>query len=434
MTNNEKFQIKRRAARRNFWAGLCSTPDLPVKLLGVLLYLAGAVFVLGKQEAIRAYGESIPLMSPVFLAAMRNAVPVYLFAGGVALAVLLIYPFGKRAAKDQLQSIGLANRAGQVPELLRKRRDKAHPNVTIWVFRDQGIPLDTWENHRTAIEAALDVTIVKMTYAPQSKSRVLLHAVPARYDLPAVLPWKDKYLSPDSFVLALGESQMGPVTVNLAHIPHILLGGSTGSGKSVLLKLLLMKAVKKGAVVCIADFKGGVDFPPVWHEKCRMCFEEADLPAMLDMLTAAIKSRKELFKGAGCSNLDTYIKATGDRLPRYIFACDEVAEVLDKTGRSKEDKELLGQIENRLATIARQGRAFGVHLILATQRPDATIIPGQIRNNMDFRVCGRAESVLSQIILDNTSAADQIPKDARGRFILHDGTIFQAYWLDESNI
>ena len=79
-----------------------------------------------------------------------------------------------------------------------------------------------------------------MTYAPQSKSRVLLHAVPARYDLPAVLPWKDKYLSPDSFVLALGESQMGPVTVNLAHIPHILLGGSTGSGKSVLLKLLLM--------------------------------------------------------------------------------------------------------------------------------------------------------------------------------------------------
>lgn len=187
-------------------------------------------------------------------------------------------------------------------------------------------------------------------------------------------------------------------------------------------------------MVCIADFKGGVDFPPVWHEKCRMCFEEADLPAMLDMLTAAIKSRKELFKGAGCSNLDTYIKATGDRLPRYIFACDEVAEVLDKTGRSKEDKELLGQIENRLATIARQGRAFGVHLILATQRPDATIIPGQIRNNMDFRVCGRAESVLSQIILDNTSAADQIPKDARGRFILHDGTIFQAYWLDESNI
>ena len=53
---------------------------------------------------------------------------------------------------------------------------------------------------------------------------------------------------------------------------------------------------------------------------------------------------------------------------------------------------------------------------------------------MDFRVCGRADSVLSSIILDNTDAADLIPKDARGRFLLHDGTIFQAYWFEESDL
>ena len=118
----------------------------------------------------------------------------------------------------------------------------------------------------------------------------------------------------------------------------------------------------------------------------------------------------------------------------FSVASDEVAEVLDKTGRSKEDKELLAQIENRLSTIARLGRAFGIHLILATQRPDANIIPGQIKNNMDFRVCGRADSVLSQIILDNTSAAEQIPKDARGRFITGDGTVFQGYLFNEEQL
>ncbi len=101
---------------------------------------------------------------------------------------------------------------------------------------------------------------------------------------------------------------------------------------------------------------------------------------------------------------------------------------------SKEDKERLGQIENKLSTIARLGRAFGIHLILATQRPDAAVIPGQIKNNLDFRVCGRADSVLSQIILDNTSAAEQIPKDARGRFILQDGTIFQGYLFNEGQL
>ena len=224
------------------------------------------------------------------------------------------------------------------------------------------------------------------------------------------------------------------MTVNLAHIPHILLGGSTGSGKSVLLKLLLMQAMKKGARVYIADFKGGVDFPPLWNRDCRICFEETDLLGLLTDLVAELERRKEIFRTAGCSSIDTYNKSTGESLQRLIFACDEVAEVLDKTGADAERKKLLAQIENRLSTIARQGRAFGIHLILATQRPDASIIPGQIRNNMDFRVCGRADSVLSSIILDNTDAADLIPKDARGRFLLHDGTIFQAYWFEESDL
>ena len=121
-------------------------------------------------------------------------------------------------------------------------------------------------------------------------------------------------------------------------------------------------------------------------------------------------------------------------VPRIIFACDEVAELLDKTGLSKEDKDLISKIENKLAIIARQGRAFGIHLILATQRPDANILPGQIRNNIDFRVCGRADTVLSQIILDNTKAADEIPKHTQGRFITHDGKVFQGYMYDESTI
>ena len=121
-----------------------------------------------------------------------------------------------------------------------------------------------------------------------------------------------------------------------------------------------------------------------------------------------------------------------DNLPG-VFTIAEENIAVQKQVKEKNDerKKLLAQIENKLSTIARQGRAFGIHLILATQRPDATIIPGQIRNNMDFRVCGRADSVLSQIILDSTSAAEQIPKDARGRFITGDGIVFQGYLFDE---
>ena len=433
MTRDDKKKIERRAYWHDLFRQLRSTPDFSLKLFFLALFLVGAMYVATKQAVLREQVKQIELISPILEAAMEHAVTAYLFVGGMALLALLLYPFGRRAAKDQLQCIGLINHTGMPPDLLRKRRDKDNPRVTVWEFRNQSIPLQEWEKKRPAIETALGITIVKLAYA-KGKSRVLVYAVSAGDDLPEVLKWKDSYLSPKSFVLVLGESYTGPVTVNLAHIPHILLGGSTGSGKSVLLKLLLMQALRKGAEVYIADFKGGVDFPKVWHEKCRMCFTEEDLRYTLDQLAAVLEYRKNAFKALGCPNIDAYNETTEQPLPRLIFACDEVAEMLDKTGADNERKKLLSQIESMLSTIARQGRAFGIHLILATQRPDATIIPGQMRNNMDFRVCGRVDSVLSQIILDNTSAAEQIPKDARGRFITGDGTVFQGYLFDEGQL
>ncbi len=261
---------------------------------------------------------------------------------------------------------------------------------------------------------------------------MLLYTVPARTDLPEVINWSDKLLSKEPFMLALGESFTGPVTVDLVKIPHILLGGSTGSGKSVLLKLILMQSVRKGAEVTIADFKGGVDFPSPWHKACRMCFDEISLVQILTELVDEMQHRKQILQASECRNIDEYNKTAVIPMKRHIFACDEIAEVLDKTGLTKVQKETVSQIESKLSMLARQGRAFGIHLILATQRPDAQILSGQIKNNVNCRICGRADSILSQIILDSTAAADQIPKDARGRFLLQDGTVFQAYWFDDT--
>lgn len=386
-----------------------------------------------KQKKMIVFAGSIELISPIFQTLLTHSISSYLVVGGVLLVGFVVYPFGRKAAQDQLQSIGLVNHAGVVPILQRKYFDKANPRISIWEFCNQGILLDIWESKRTAIEAALDITIIRMKYG-KGKSHILLYTISARDDLPELLRWKDSYLSSDNFVLILGEGFVGPVTVNLSNIPHILLGGATGSGKSVLLKLLLMQALHKGAEVSIADFKGGVDFPPVWHKKCRMCLDEQELLAILAELVRELHHRKKLFASAGLPNIDQYNAETGADLRRLIFACDEVAEVLDRTGLSKEQKELVNQIKSRLATIARLGRAFGIHLILATQRPDANLISGQIRSNLNCRICGRADNILSQLILDNTDAANQIPQDAKGQFMLHDGTVFQGYLFDEKNI
>lgn len=121
----------------------------------------------------------------------------------------------------------------------------------------------------------------------------------------------------------------------------------------------------------------------------------------------------------------------GCDLQRVIFGCDEVAELLDKTGLGKDDKTVVAQIESKISMLARQGRAFGIHLIFATQRPDSEVLKGQIKNNFDFRICGRADKVLSQIILDNPEAADRIPKDKQGVFLTNTGVFFKAYYLNE---
>ena len=436
MTRTDKDNISKRTENRHLLrrirAGFAAARATPYKGLLLGLYLAGAVLV----WLLRAYLFSLDtygLFSPVLGAAINLLTPLYAVSGLLALLVLMGTPWGGRAAKEGLQKAGLVNHAGEAPVLVAKRQDTDTPRLTIWEFDPCGIPLNEWEDKRARVETALNITIAKMAWG-EGRKIIRVYAVPAESDFPALLRWTDEYLSLDNFVLVLGESLTGSVTVNLAHIPHILLGGSTGSGKSVLLKLLLMQSLRKGAEVYIADFKGGVDFPKVWHTKCHMCFTENDLLYTLNQLVAVLESRKRQLAETGCPNLDAYNKATGEGLPRLIFACDEMAEVLDRTGKSKEDKERLGQIENKLSTIARLGRAFGLHLILSTQRPDAAILPGQIKNNLDFRVCGKADNVLSQIILDNTSAADQIPKDTRGRFITGDGTVFQAYWFEDGSL
>ena len=414
----------------NILSRLDAVDHAPVKPIFLLLYILGAILIRGTQANIAAVTERIEFISPMAEFAARNIFTTYLIGGGIAVTILMLLPLGKRTVQEQLRSVGLVNHSDEAPELKRQTKDKANPRISIWEFTSQGIPLKIWKDKQAAIETALDITIVNIKNG-SGKSRVLVYAVPAISDLPDMIQWSDKYLSRQSFVLSLGESFTGPVTVDLAKVPHILLGGSTGSGKSVLLKLLLMQAIRKDANVCIADFKGGVDFPPAWHKSCRMCFEEQSTLELLTELTEELERRKQLFASAGLPNIDSYNAGGEEKLKRHIFACDEIAEMLDKTGLTKEQKETVTRIESRLSMIARQGRAFGIHLILATQRPDANILSGQIRNNINCRICGRADNILSQIILDNTAAAEQIPKDASGRFLLHDSTVFQAYWFDD---
>jgi len=435
MSKTQRFQLERETTnhrwRLRLQTGCKAILSEKYKAVIVLIYIA-VVLLIWSIQPWRWISPGDDLLSSIQCRGAINIFSVLSIAGLLGLVMLFGTPIGWKQIENSLRRAGLVNHAGEAPYLVARYRDKENLRITIMEFESCGVPCSEWEDKREKIEAALNIYVAKVSEG-RGKRRILLYTVPASDKLPTVIRWNNRLLSTKDFELVLGKSILGPVTVNLSQIPHILLGGSTGSGKSVLLKLLLMQAVKKGAVVCIADFKGGVDFPQIWHSKCCVAFDKSNLLELLTGLVDELERRKVLFRESGCANISQYNDRNYPTCKRMIFACDEVAELLDKNGLSKEQKELVGQIESKLAVIARQGRAFGVHLILATQRPDATILTGQTRNNIDCRVCGRADSVLSQIVLDNSSAADRIPKDAQGRFIMHDGTIFQSYLFDESD-
>lgn len=339
--------------------------------------------------------------------------------------------FGASSISNNLHRIDFVNSVGEAPLLLSKSIDKNNSKIITLEFKTFGIPLSEWADNQDRIESALNIHIDEI-YEGKNCRSVIVKCVDGENRLSDYIEWSESLLSDENFEIVLGEGYSGRVSVNIAKIPHMLIGGSTGSGKSVLLKLVLMQCVKKDAKVYIADFKGGVDFPPIWHTKCSLLTDEKTLYKVLVSITDELQNRKQILRTAGVANIDEYNRNAEKKLYRIVFACDEIAEVLDKTGLSKQQKDEILKIESELSIIARQGRAFGIHLVLATQRPDAAILNGQIRNNIDTRICGRADNVLSQIILDNTDASDKIAKSSQGRFLTNSGKIFQAYWFDEN--
>ena len=302
-------------------------------------------------------------------------------------------------------------------------------------FISDRLSVDDYNKHLPSLEVALDLNIIEICRGCGVR-HVLIKAIPGNHQQSHIIPWDNSYLSDKDFELVFGQTPFGVESLDIATTPHILEGGASGSGKSQLLKLMIYECVLKGATVHIVDMKGGLDFTKFFQEKCNLITNEEQFFALLEETLSVMDERKKILVSSGSTNLAEHNKIKGNTcpLPRIIIACDEIAEILDKTGLDKGQKERISKIESALSTIARLGRAFGIHLILSTQRPSADLIPGQIRSNTGYRVCGRADKILSQMILDDNSAAEKISPDSQGLFCTNMGTLFKAFYLDESQL
>ena len=321
----------------------------------IFVFFAIIAFIIGLYFHQRADAQFLALFDLFWI---PGSVAYFIILSG-----FLFYfagaPVDSVSVQRQSNEIGLTNSTGIAPELVERTSEYLE-------FRNQGLTPKQWEEFQINIEAILGIKIVKIEYL-KGYSYVRIYYVNVG-TVPSFIEWDDKYLSKKEIEIALGIGPAGTVKVDIEVFPHTLLGGTSGSEKTTLLKIMLFQMLKKAYVVFIADFKGGVDFPGKWRKLC---------------------------------NISLDYEETIDNLEWIV---DELAQLFDKTGLSKEEKEKVETIIRHVSLISRLGRSFGIHLILSTQRPDANVLPGQIKNNLEHRICGLADSVLSGIILDNTEA------------------------------
>jgi S-DNA-T family DNA segregation ATPase FtsK/SpoIIIE len=186
---------------------------------------------------------------------------------------------------------------------------------------------------------------------------------------------------------------------------HALVAGSTGSGKSEWLKALvasmLLRNKPESVQIALIDpkiltFAGVEGSPYLWRPVATTL---ADAMAILRDAVAEMDARYLLLARGGFVNLGERLKAGKTDLPFLLLIFDEFADLI-LAGR--EDKK---EFESLVARIAGKGRAAGIHLVLATQRPDRLVVTGLIKANLPLKVCLKvANAVNAQIVLDEPGA------------------------------
>lgn len=323
--------------------------------------------------------------------------------------------------------IGFVNSASEAPVLIARR---SFDGKEVLTFYSKGLTVIEWNDKKEIIQSALNRTISKIT-AGSDHCTVIVDTVAPSTVFETVIPWSMDYINyNDDADFILGKTiSNDDVHIDIDKQPHILVGGSTGSGKTQILKVLSVQALKRAASVYICDMKG-LDFLDIEAMDAQLFTTPEAILSLFTEVEQIMYDRIEEFRKAGACNFKEYISKTHNQYcKRKIIIVDECAMLLD-SGISKEAKQLSAQIADKISSIARMGRCVGIHLIVGTQRPDKNAVPGSIKSNIDCRICGKADVTLSTIILGDGRANDAIPKDSQGRFIMANGAediIFQGF-------
>ena len=205
--------------------------------------------------------------------------------------------------------------------------------------------------------------------------------------------------------LALGKDTTGnPVVSDLASMPHLLIAGSTGSGKSVGLNTmicsLLYKATPADVRFLLIDPKRlelGI-YEGIPHLLAPVVTDAKEASARLKWIVGKMDERYKQLQAKAVRNIEGYNREVPaeEKLPYWVVVVDELADLMMVSA---------GEVQNSLVRLAQIARAVGIHLIVATQRPSVDVVTGLIKANFPTRIAFQvASKVDSRTVLDGNGA------------------------------
>lgn len=209
---------------------------------------------------------------------------------------------------------------------------------------------------------------------------------------------------------ALGRDVAGKAqAVDLAKMPHLLIAGATGSGKSVmvnaLITSLLCNSTPDDVRMILMDLKRVelASYNGLPHLLVPVITEPERAKAALKWAVNEMENRYRRFAGASARNIRGYNETRADeadRMPYIVVIIDELADLMMREGKNVEDP---------IVRLAQKARATGIHMVLATQRPSVNVVTGLIKANFPSRIAfAMASQIDSRTILDSPGAEDLI--------------------------
>lgn len=217
----------------------------------------------------------------------------------------------------------------------------------------------------------------------------------------------DEYYNAKTLKVAIGKKTDGTsVLANIEKMPHMLIAGTTGSGKSVMMHQLIVSLLinhrPEDLQLYLVDPKM-VEMPlyqPL--RNCKIVSTTEGAVKLLDDLCVEMDRRYMLLSRNRCRDIDSYNSTAKKPMNRIVVFIDELADLILTSRKA---------VEKSIVRIAQKARACGIHLVLATQRPDRNVVTGLIKTNIPVKACLSVNTDIdSRIVLDRGGAEKLVGK------------------------